>query len=92
MAARVYCAAMHARLRPGLSQRALTILAAAAAAIPLFHRPRPSPVPGFMPVGVALGASGLANPADRLPMLRAVTLERRAVSPPGCRRQGRRRH
>ncbi len=61
---------------PGLFKPALIILAAAAVVIPLFHRLRLSPVLGFMLVGVAVGPFGLATMADRLPLLRAVTLSR----------------
>ena len=67
---------------PGLFKPALIILAAAAVVIPLFHRLRLSPVLGFMLVGVAVGPFGLATLADRLPLLRAVTLSRpEAIAP-----------
>jgi CPA2 family monovalent cation:H+ antiporter-2 len=67
---------MDAHFDPGLFKPALIILAAAAVVIPLFHRLRLSPVLGFMLVGVAVGPFGLATFADRLPLLRAVTLSR----------------
>ena len=67
---------MDAHFDPGLFKPALIILAAAAVVIPLFHRLRLSPVLGFMLVGVAVGPFGLATMADRLPLLRAVTLSR----------------
>src|ERR1700733_5279443 len=67
---------MDAHFDPGLFKPALIILAAAAVVIPLFHRLRLSPVLGFMLVGVAVGPFGLATLADRLPLLRAVTLSR----------------
>src|SRR3984885_8526070 len=67
---------MDAHFDPGLFKPALIILAAAAVVIPLFHRLRLSPVLGFILVGVAVGPFGLATLADRLPLLRAVTLSR----------------
>src|ERR1700733_2446122 len=65
---------MDSHFDPGLFKPALIILAAAAVVIPLFHRLRLSPVLGFMLVGVAVGPFGLATRADRLPLLRVVTL------------------
>src|SRR4051812_17591945 len=61
---------------PGLFKPALIILAAAAVVIPLFHRLRLSPVLGFMLVGVAGGAFGVAPLADRLPLLGTIMLSR----------------
>jgi CPA2 family monovalent cation:H+ antiporter-2 len=73
---------MEPQFDPGLFKPALIILAAAAVVIPLFHRLRLSPVLGFMLVGVAVGPFGLAILADRLPLLRAVTLSRpEAIAP-----------
>src|ERR1700733_6127653 len=67
---------MDAHFDPGLFKPALIILAAAAVVIPLFHRLRLSPVLGFILVGVAVGPFGLATLADRLPIVRAITLSR----------------
>jgi CPA2 family monovalent cation:H+ antiporter-2 len=67
---------MDAHFDPGLFKPALIILAAAAVVIPLFHRLRLSPVLGFILVGVAVGPSGVATMADRLPWLNAITLSR----------------
>jgi CPA2 family monovalent cation:H+ antiporter-2 len=72
----MYCAPMDSHFDPGLFKPALIILAAAAVVIPLFHRLRLSPVLGFMLVGVAVGPFGVATLADRLPLLRVVTLSR----------------
>ena len=71
---------MDTHFDPGLFEPALIILAAAAVVIPLFHRLRLSPVLGFMLVGVAVGPFGVATLADRLPLLRVVTLSRPRAS------------
>ncbi|HUN39783.1 MAG TPA: cation:proton antiporter [Acetobacteraceae bacterium] len=65
---------MDSHFDPGLFRPALIILTAAAVVIPLFHRLRLSPVLGFMLVGVAVGPFGIASFADRLPLLRVLTL------------------